>query len=166
MPIKSACVCNRKLSWSLHWSGKGNGTLLVLTYLHTHITVTHATIDSQLFELVAGILFHGVQDGLCLEARSLECGPGNMSLLCVRREAEYSSLCGIDPVWCKQAAERCDEDDAAIIRHGLRQRGNPVGFVREAEVVHQELHRGACDCNGAFERVHGLEVGHAESVPG
>ena len=37
-------------------------------------------------------------------------------------------------------------------------------FVREAQVMHQELDGGARDRNGAFESVDGLAVYHPESV--
>ena len=41
-----------------------------------------------------------------------------------------------------------------------------MGFMREAEVVHQELDGGARDRNGAFESVDGLAVCQFESVKG
>lgn len=89
-----------------------------------------------------------------------------MALLSMCCDAEHRSLSRINPVRCKQAAERRYEDDAAVVRDGLRQGRNFMRFVREAQVMHQELDRGARDRNGTFESVDGLAVYHPESVKG
>ena len=87
-----------------------------------------------------------------------------MALLGMCCDAEHRSLGRINPVRCKQAAERRYEDDTAVVRDGLRQGGNFMRFMREAQVMHQELDGGTRDRNGTFESVDGLAVYHPESM--
>jgi hypothetical protein len=94
---------------------------------------------------MARILLHRIQDGFRLETCRFQRRSRYMSLLRMRCDTEHRPLGRIDPVRRKEAAERSDEDDAAIVRHGLCQGGYFVGFVREAEVVHQKLNGGARD---------------------
>lgn len=61
------------------------------------------------------VLLHGVEDSLCLEASSFQCGTCNVSSLCVLGDTENGALCIIDPVWCEETGKGGNEDKTTVV---------------------------------------------------
>lgn len=57
--------------------------MMIATYLHANVGVTHATIDGKFRQALAAIHFHGVENSFGLEAGRFHGCTGNMSFLCV-----------------------------------------------------------------------------------
>lgn len=45
---------------------------MISANLHGQVRIAHSSIDSQFGKFLATVLFHGIQNSLCLEAGSLE----------------------------------------------------------------------------------------------
>lgn len=82
----SACVWRKVVS-----QRAPNVGILRLAHLHANVGITHATINSQLLELVSAVLLHGFENRLGLEASSFKGRTCDMSTLSVLRQADYQN---------------------------------------------------------------------------
>lgn len=123
-----ACVCAELVSETQR---KRQGE----THLHAQVRVAHAAVDGQDGEGLAAVLFHGVENGLCLEAGRLQRRSSEVAALGVSGDAKDCSFGVVDPVGRKEAAEGGDEDTAAVVIDRRRQVGNFVRLLGHAEVV-------------------------------
>jgi hypothetical protein len=85
------------------------------TDLHAEVAVTHAAVDGEHVELVPGVLLHGVENGLGLEAGCFERCSRDVALLCELCDAENCAFRVVDPVWCEQTGEGCDEYTSSVV---------------------------------------------------
>jgi hypothetical protein len=85
------------------------------TDLHAEVAVTHAAVDGEHVELVPGVLLHGVENGLGLEAGCFERCSRDVALLCELCDAEDCAFRVVDPVWCEQTGEGCDEYTSSVV---------------------------------------------------
>lgn len=136
------------------------------SYLHDEVGVTHATVDGELGESGATVLLHGVQDGLGLEAGSLEGGASNVTTLGVCRDTEDGTPRIVDPVRGEETAESGNECATAVVLDSLGEGAELRGRLHEAKIVHQELDTRSGYSNAALKGVHGLAGAKVESNGG
>lgn len=136
------------------------------SYLHDEVGVTHATVDGELGEGGATVLLHGVQDGLGLEAGSLEGGASNVTTLGVRRDTEDGTPRIVDPVGSEETAESGNECATTVVLDSLGEGAELRGRLHEAKVVHEELDTRSGNSNAALQGVHGLAGAKVESNGG
>ena len=94
------------------------------TDLHAEVAVTHAAVDGEHVELMPGVLLHGVENGLGLEAGCLERCARNVTLLCELCDAEDCAFRVVDPVRCEQTGECSDEDKTTVVVDSGSELGN------------------------------------------
>lgn len=145
-------MIERRLGWVDHDKRKR------YTYLHAEVRVSHATIDRKLGQLVAAILFHGVEYGLGLEACSFHRCPSNMALLGVLGNPEHGSLSVVDPVRSEEAAERSDEVTPSIVFDGSCAVADLGRRLHELEVVYNILDGASGNGYAAFQRINGFPL--------
>lgn len=85
------------------------------TDLHAEVAVTHAAVDGEHVELMPGVLLHGVENGLGLEAGGFERCSRDVALLCELCDAEDGAFRVVDPVRRKQTREGCDKYTPSVV---------------------------------------------------
>jgi hypothetical protein len=110
-------------------------------------------------ELLLAVLGHGIEDGLGLEAGSLERGAAQVLLGGVASQTNDAARGRVVPVRSEETREGRDDVDTTGVLDLRGELADLGRVVNERELVAEPLDGGTGDGDGTLERVDGLGVG-------